>query len=133
MFDDHLVRKQALLHYKKSILSSGRIGLTLAWISDDYSSRFDSLSNVWISRPLMPSSDVTTPILLIMQKVNRDFQLANKEMLSGNVYMIQNCYTLLDCKSCFVEIFLAALCDKWFALCDFLFVVSMYTKESINL
>ena len=32
-----------------------------------------------------------------------------------------------------VEIFLAALCDKGFALCDFLYVVSMYTKESINL
>ena len=48
----------------------------------------------------MPSSDVNTPLLLIMQKVNCDFQLANKKMLSGNVYMIQNCYTLLDCKSC---------------------------------
>ena len=48
----------------------------------------------------MPTSDVTTPLLLIMQKVNRDFQLTNKEMLSGNVYMIKNCYNLLDCKSC---------------------------------
>ena len=106
MFDDHLVRKQALLDYKKPILSSGHIGfssakgLSLAWISDDYSSHFYSLRNVWIRWPLMPSSDVNTPLLLIMQKVNRDFQLANKKMLSGNVYMIQNCYTLLDCKSC---------------------------------
>ena len=48
----------------------------------------------------MRSSDVTTPLHLIMQKVNHDFQLANKEMLSGNVYTIQKSYTLLDCNSC---------------------------------
>ena len=29
-----------------------------------------------------------------MQKVKDDFQQANKEILSGNVYMIQNCFTL---------------------------------------
>ena len=46
MFDDHLVRKQALLDYEKLILSSGHIGffsakgLTLAWISDDYFKSF---------------------------------------------------------------------------------------------
>ena len=32
-----------------------------------------------------------------MQKVKHDFQLANKEMLSGNIYMIQNCFALFDC------------------------------------
>ena len=30
MFDDHLLRKQALLEYKKPILSSGHIGLSSA-------------------------------------------------------------------------------------------------------
>ena len=29
-----------------------------------------------------------------MQKVKHDFQLANKEMSSGSVYMIQKCFTL---------------------------------------
>ena len=36
-----------------------------------------------IDRPLMPSSDVTTPLLYFMQKVKHDFQLAKKEILSG--------------------------------------------------
>ena len=31
-----------------------------------------------------------------MQKVKHDFQLVNKEILSGNVYMIQHCFTLFD-------------------------------------
>ena len=31
-----------------------------------------------------------------MQKVKHDFQLANKEISSGNVYMIRNCFTLFD-------------------------------------
>ena len=30
-----------------------------------------------------------------MQKVKHDFQLPNKEISSGNVYMIRNCFTLL--------------------------------------
>ena len=29
-----------------------------------------------------------------MQKVKHDFQLVNKEISSGNVHMIQNCFTL---------------------------------------
>ena len=33
---------------------------SIAWISDDYFESFSPLSNVWIDRPLMPSSDVTT-------------------------------------------------------------------------
>ena len=39
----------------------------LAWIADDYLESFYSLSYVWIDRPLMPCSDVTT------QKPGRDF------------------------------------------------------------
>ena len=31
-----------------------------------------------------------------MQKVKHDFQLANQEISFGNVYMIQNCFTLFD-------------------------------------
>ena len=34
-----------------------------------------------------------------MQKVKRDFQVANKEILSANVYLIQNCFTLFDSNS----------------------------------
>ena len=34
-----------------------------------------------------------------MQKVKHDFQLANKEISSGNVYMIQKCFTLFECNS----------------------------------
>ena len=39
----------------------------------------------------MPSSDVTIPLL-----VKHDFQLANEEIWYGNVYMIQNTFTLFD-------------------------------------
>ena len=39
----------------------------LAWISDNYFKSFSLLSNVWIDRPLMLSSDVTT------QKPGSDF------------------------------------------------------------
>ena len=60
------------------------------------SSRFYSPVNIWINWPSMLSSDVTTPLLWFMQKVKPDFQLANKEM-SGNVYMIPDCFTLFDC------------------------------------
>ena len=35
-----------------------------------------------------------------MQKVKHDFQLADKEISSLNVYMIQNCFTFLDRNSC---------------------------------
>ena len=35
-----------------------------------------------------------------MQKVKHDFQLANKETSSVNVYMIQNCFTLFSRNSC---------------------------------
>ena len=35
-----------------------------------------------------------------MQKVKHDFQVANQEILLGNVYMIQNCFTVFDCNSC---------------------------------
>ena len=35
----------------------------IAWISNDYLRRFYSLSNVWIDRPLMPASDITTFLL----------------------------------------------------------------------
>ena len=35
-----------------------------------------------------------------MQKVKHDFQLANQEISFGNVYMIQNCFTLFDRNSC---------------------------------
>ena len=31
-----------------------------------------------------------------MQKVKHDFYLVNKKRLSGNVYKIQNCFTLFD-------------------------------------
>ena len=31
-----------------------------------------------------------------MQKVKHGFQLANKDISSGNVYMVQNCFTLFD-------------------------------------
>ena len=34
-----------------------------------------------------------------MQKVKHDFQPANKEISSGNVYMIQKCFTLFECNS----------------------------------
>ena len=40
--------------------------------------------------PLMPSSDVTKRLLQFMQKVKHDFQLTNKEIPSGNVYMIHD-------------------------------------------
>ena len=32
--------------------------------------------------------------------VKHDFQLANKKISSGNVCMVQNCFTLFDCNSC---------------------------------
>ena len=35
-----------------------------------------------------------------MQKVKHDFQDANQEISFGNVYMIQNCFTLFDRNSC---------------------------------
>ena len=47
---------------------------------------------------------VTTPSLQFMQKVKHHFQVANQEISSGNVYMIQNswrnCFTLFDRNSC---------------------------------
>ena len=39
----------------------------MAWISSDYFESFSPLSNVWIDRALMPSSDVTA------QKPGSDF------------------------------------------------------------
>ena len=36
----------------------------------------------------------------IHAKSKTRFQLANKKISSGNVYMIQNCFKCLDCNSC---------------------------------
>ena len=36
----------------------------------------------------------------IHAKSKTRFQLANKKISSGNVYMIQNCFKFLDCNSC---------------------------------
>ena len=35
-----------------------------------------------------------------MQKVKHDFKLENQEISLGNVYMIENCFTLFDHNSC---------------------------------
>ena len=43
-------------YQKQTLKTRGRV----AWISSDCLESFSPLSNVWIDRPLMPSSDVTT-------------------------------------------------------------------------
>ena len=65
-------------------------------------SRYYSLNNVWIDRPSMQSSDVTTPwpLLGFMQKVTHNLQVANREISFGNVCMIQNCFIFSDHSSC---------------------------------
>ena len=47
-----------------------------------------------------------TSLLLCLNscKVKHDFQLANKEISPGNVYMIQKCFTLFDRTSCLTVI-----------------------------
>ena len=57
-------RHQAYIHSKKDTKKD------VAWISCDSFESFSPLSNVWIDRPLIPSSDVITP-----RKPGSDFDL----------------------------------------------------------
>ena len=99
----HLLRTMALTPFLPSIQSCCFKILTtgiIALISSDYFE--SSLNNVWIDRPSMQSSDVTTPwpLLGFMQKVTHNLQVANREISFGNVCMIQNCFIFFDRNSC---------------------------------
>ena len=51
-----------------------------------------------------------------MQKVKHDFQPANKEISSGNVYMIQKCFTLFECNS-YLSFKLSTACSTLNEVC----------------
>ena len=91
------------------ILTTG----VIAWISSNYFNRYHSLSNVWIDRPSMQSSDITTPwpLLGFMQKVTHDFQVANREISFGNVCMIQNCLNIFFDRSSYLTFKLSIACS----------------------
>ena len=60
-----------------------------------------------------------------MQKVKHDFQLVNKEILSGNVYMIQNCFTLFDSNQSKVDRLQIIVVAKKYICVSYLFVSRM--------
>ena len=65
-----------------------------------------------------------------MQKVKDDFQLANKEILSGNVYKTQNCFTFFYGKSC-LTFKLSTAKDEHILLITMLTIESLSTIDSL--
>ena len=82
------------------------------------SSRFSSLSNVWINPPLMPYSDIKCSFALIHAKTKTRFSSGKpRNIVYMSTYMIQNCVAPRDHNLC-LTFKLSTACSTLNRLCN---------------